>query len=217
MQKSTKEDENKQNNIKLNTPKKMANNVPSVTKSPIKTPMIKSKYYQLNYQKTKALECVKSKVVSNIMDTKNIEKSLLSLEYPTEKKLLGQNHSDNNIIKEDSKDEAISPLAVKGSYLRQNINKFNKQSAGVDQILTDSSNCNKKENYDTNRKKKKEWISWSTQEKELFYEAIANGGNYSSLQKLFKNMNDVKNYLLYIFRKLVLNQLKKFETIITEL
>ena len=41
------------------------------------------------------------------------------------------------------------------------------------------------------KKKKKEWKSWSSQEKELFYEAIANGVNYSSLQKLFKNMNNV--------------------------
>jgi len=41
------------------------------------------------------------------------------------------------------------------------------------------------------KKKKKDWKSWSSQEKELFYEAIANGGNYSSLQKLFKNMNNV--------------------------
>lgn len=44
---------------------------------------------------------------------------------------------------------------------------------------------------DSYKKKKKDWKSWSLQEKELFYEAIANGGNYSSLQKLFKNMNDV--------------------------
>ena len=42
-------------------------------------------------------------------------------------------------------------------------------------------------------KKKKDWKSWSSTEKELFYEAIANGANYCSLQKLFKNMNDVRN------------------------
>ena len=40
-------------------------------------------------------------------------------------------------------------------------------------------------------KRKKDWQSWSPQEKILFYEIIANGGNYSSLQKLFKTMNDV--------------------------
>lgn len=40
-------------------------------------------------------------------------------------------------------------------------------------------------------KRKKDWRSWSSQEKIHFYEIIANGGNYSSLQKLFKTMNDV--------------------------
>ena len=40
-------------------------------------------------------------------------------------------------------------------------------------------------------KEKRNWKSWSPQEKILFYEIIANGGNYSSLQKLFKTMNDV--------------------------
>ncbi len=39
--------------------------------------------------------------------------------------------------------------------------------------------------------KKKDWSTWSAQEKILFYEIIANGGNYSSLQKLFKTMNYV--------------------------
>ena len=48
--------------------------------------------------------------------------------------------------------------------------------------------------------RKKEWKSWSSQEKLMFYELIANGGNYSSLQKLFKTMNDVriKNIILNI-------------------
>ncbi|MCQ2817219.1 MAG: hypothetical protein MJ252_08145 [archaeon] len=40
--------------------------------------------------------------------------------------------------------------------------------------------------------KKKDWCTWSAQEKLLFYEIIANGGNYSSLQKLFKTMNYVR-------------------------
>lgn len=42
-----------------------------------------------------------------------------------------------------------------------------------------------------NSKEKRNWKSWSPQEKILFYEIIANGGNYSSLQKLFKTMNNV--------------------------
>jgi hypothetical protein len=40
-------------------------------------------------------------------------------------------------------------------------------------------------------KKKKDWNSWTLNEKLLFYQAIASGGNYTSLQKLFQNMNDV--------------------------
>ncbi len=42
--------------------------------------------------------------------------------------------------------------------------------------------------------KKKDWSTWSSQEKILFYEIIANGGNYSSLQKLFKKMNFVSKF-----------------------
>jgi hypothetical protein len=56
---------------------------------------------------------------------------------------------------------------------------------------------------DNDKKKKKDWKSWSSQEKELFYEAIANGGCASSLQKLFKGMNDVK--LIFIFKFFFLN------------
>jgi len=54
-------------------------------------------------------------------------------------------------------------------------------------------------NENEEAKKKKDWKSWSLQEKELFYEAIAYGGNYSSLQKLFRNMNDV--FFYFTFRK----------------
>jgi hypothetical protein len=46
-------------------------------------------------------------------------------------------------------------------------------------------------------KKKKEWKSWCLSEKELFYEAIANGVNYSSLQKLFKNMTNVNFFIIF--------------------
>ena len=51
--------------------------------------------------------------------------------------------------------------------------------------------------------RKKEWKSWSSQEKLMFYELIANGGNYSSLQKLFKTMNDVnKKYIINLNQKI---------------
>ncbi len=58
---------------------------------------------------------------------------------------------------------------------------------------SDNSDLNFDKEKEEDKKKKKDWKSWSPQEKELFYEAIANGGNYSSLQKLFKTMNDVIN------------------------
>ena len=59
--------------------------------------------------------------------------------------------------------------------------------ANIDEAQNAASNI--KEN-----KEKRNWKSWSPQEKILFYEIIANGGNYSSLQKLFKTMNDVSLY-----------------------
>ena len=58
------------------------------------------------------------------------------------------------------------------------------QKNNSDEVQNASSNL--KEN-----KEKRNWKSWSPQEKILFYEIIANGGNYGSLQKLFKTMNDV--------------------------
>ena len=66
--------------------------------------------------------------------------------------------------------------------------------------ITQADNAEQKNNMDEpqntlsnlkENKEKRNWKSWSLQEKILFYEIIANGGNYSSLQKLFKKMNDV--------------------------
>ena len=66
--------------------------------------------------------------------------------------------------------------------------------------ITQADNAEQKNNMDEpqntlsnlkENKEKRNWKSWSPQEKILFYEIIANGGNYSSLQKLFKKMNDV--------------------------
>ena len=67
-------------------------------------------------------------------------------------------------------------------------------------IIKETENYKKEENKKLKEKqpqRKKEWKSWSSQEKLMFYELIANGGNYSSLQKLFKTMNDVnKKYII---------------------
>jgi len=58
-----------------------------------------------------------------------------------------------------------------------------------------NSPSNSKENL-KEIKEKRNWKSWSPQEKILFYEIIASGGNYGSLQKLFKTMNDVRIILI---------------------
>ena len=58
------------------------------------------------------------------------------------------------------------------------------QKNNSDEVQNASSNLNE-------NKEKRNWKSWSRQEKILFYEIIANGENYGSLQKLFKTMNDV--------------------------
>jgi hypothetical protein len=76
-------------------------------------------------------------------------------------------------------------IAPKSNYVKnQNFDDLNKNNSY--EIYDNQNESN------SFKKKKKEWKSWSSQEKELFYEAIANGVNYSSLQKLFKNMNNVK-------------------------
>ena len=63
----------------------------------------------------------------------------------------------------------------------------------VKNLVGEKRNIENDTNEENQVKRKKDWKSWSSTEKELFYEAIANGANYCSLQKLFKNMNDV-NY-----------------------
>ena len=92
--------------------------------------------------------------------------------------------SKNNIIKskvpplvEEKKNEKIE----KTNIIQTNINE---QKTNIEDVQNSSSNT--KEN-----KEKRNWKSWSPQEKILFYEIIANVENYSSLQKLFKTMNDV--------------------------
>ena len=92
--------------------------------------------------------------------------------------------SKNNIIKskspplvEEKKNEKIE----KTDILQANNSE---QKTKIEEVQNTSSNT--KEN-----KEKRNWKSWSPQEKILFYEIIANVENYSSLQKLFKTMNDV--------------------------
>jgi TPP-dependent indolepyruvate ferredoxin oxidoreductase alpha subunit len=90
----------------------------------------------------------------------------------------------NNIIK--SKVPPLVEEKKNDKIEKTNIIQPNnaEQKNNIDEAQNTSSNL--KENKD-----KRNWKSWSPQEKILFYEIIANGGNYSSLQKLFKTMNDV--------------------------
>jgi hypothetical protein len=110
----------------------------------------------------------------------------------------------NNIIKskvppliEEKKNEKIE----KSDIVQVNNSE---QKSNIDEVQNTSSNA--KEN-----KEKRNWKSWSPQEKLLFYEIIANGGNYSSLQKLFKTMNDVSIYLIIMqnFTKIIENRNEK--------
>ena len=112
-------------------------------------------------------------------------------------------------VEKDEEKEKIIPM--KNSQIKQKINpqspipkKSEKTEEGASSVLLEQkvaseesqvSPTNSKEKEKENLKEIKEkrnWKSWSPQEKILFYEIIANGGNYSSLQKLFKTMNDVR-------------------------
>ena len=90
----------------------------------------------------------------------------------------------SNIIK-----SKVPPLVEeKKNEKEEKINLFSENNTEQKNNIEEDKNAspNLKEN-----KEKRNWKSWSPQEKILFYEIIANGGNYSSLQKLFKTMNDV--------------------------
>ena len=103
--------------------------------------------------------------------------------YSTKEKEKDTNQK-NNIIKpkvppivEEKKNEKME---------KTNIIPVNNTEQKINVEEAQNTSPNLKEN-----KEKRNWKSWSPQEKFLFYEIIANGGNYSSLQKLFKTMNDV--------------------------
>ena len=84
------------------------------------------------------------------------------------------------LVEEKKNDKIEKPNIIQENNTEQKNN--------IEEVQNTSPNL--KEN-----KEKRNWKSWSPQEKILFYEIIANGGNYSSLQKLFKTMNDVSMFL----------------------
>jgi hypothetical protein len=130
-------------------------------------------------------------------ETKEEEKEL---NIKTPKKIISKSNikSDNNI-----KNNIINKIDVPPYKSKDNDNE--KKIKEKENIIKQTENYKKEENKKIKEKqpqRKKEWKSWSSQEKLMFYELIANGGNYSSLQKLFKTMNDVKIFfIIFIFRK----------------
>ena len=138
----------------------------------------------------------------NTIDIFNKEKEAKEEEkeinIKTPKKIKSNIKSDNNI-----KNNIINKIDVPPYKSKDNENE--KILKEKENIIKETENYKKEENKKIKEKqpqRKKEWKSWSSQEKLMFYELIANGGNYSSLQKLFKTMNDVKIFfIIFIFRK----------------
>ena len=146
---------------------------------------------------------------------------------PTPKKIKKKVHFSNTkeVEKEEDKEKIIPP---KNSQIKQKNNpqspipkKSEKTEEGASPVLLEQkvaseesqvSPTNSKEKEKENLKEIKEkrnWKSWSPQEKILFYEIIANGGNYSSLQKLFKTMNDVRILFNFLFNLINLENRNK--------
>ena len=136
---------------------------------------------------------------NNIINTK--------VKLPKEKKVSQKNSSSPkkpkkkihfSNTKEKDKDTGpknnIIKLIVPPLYEEKKNDKTDETT--IPQVDNSEQKNNKDESQNTlsnlkENKEKRNWKCWSPQEKILFYEIIANGGNYSSLQKLFKKMNDV--------------------------
>ena len=99
----------------------------------------------------------------------------------------------NFLLKSTKKNKIQSPLPKSEKNEELNINQKQREEGQIS-----PTNSKEKENNIKENKEKRNWKSWSPQEKILFYEIIANGGNYTSLQKLFKTMNDVSKIFLLI-------------------
>jgi hypothetical protein len=168
MQSDNIEEANKESTIsKPTTPQKPSNAELTFGRSPIKTPrsILKGSTNQ-NFPQNKTLSRI----------NKREERA------DSTKSLINPETCQNNLKK---RKEAVM---VKLDTNKREILPQRNLAPKLFEEELDDQNENDPESY---KKKKKDWKSWSLQEKELFYEAIANGGNYSSLQKLFKNMNDV--------------------------
>ena len=141
--------------------------------------------------------------------SKNLkEKKTTKITSPTPKKLkkkvnfsnskeIGKDkekEKEKNFLLKSTKKNKIQSLLPKSEKNEElNINQEQREEGQIS-----PTNSKEKENNIKENKEKRNWKSWSPQEKILFYEIIANGGNYTSLQKLFKTMNDVSKIFLLI-------------------
>jgi hypothetical protein len=186
MQESNSIDENKQSNSRNTTPKKK-NDVYMKSPTP-KKPIIKINFTKsLNtISENKEKEDKHDKHINNIDNIDNIDNSDKHLNKKINKLNESSINIERTITEEENKKNTIAP--IKSGIVIKDIDIDN----GIIKQEDDNFTFDEKDNdNEENTKKKKDWISWSLNEKLLFYEAIANGANYSSLQKLFKNMNDV--------------------------
>ena len=159
------------------------------------------------------------------------EKKSQKVSSPTPKKIKKKVHFSNSkdVEKDTDKEkekEKEKILQQKNNQIKQKLpqtqiqKKLEKTEENESPVLNQleqkisseegqNSPSNSKENL-KEIKEKRNWKSWSPQEKILFYEIIASGGNYGSLQKLFKTMNDVRIILFnIIFKKNIENRNKK--------
>lgn len=192
---------NKLNSSKTQTPKKSLHEDLITGKSPInKTPRSVSK---LNI-KNNISNGVKTFNSLNIKTTKDdkLFHSLRTRKIENEIKISQNKNEKHKLFEHDINPAGDSNLESKPKHLPPKSNLFQEilsSNNNKDLTLTVTATDNlDNEDEGSLKRKKKDWRCWSSQEKELFYEAIANGGNYSSLQKLFRNMNDV-NYYFFNF------------------
>lgn len=129
----------------------------------------------MNYEKAKQSS---EKEITNKIDNDKNNKNLI--EQIQNNKDIQANNNNNSSIEKDKieNDKKKEKTEI----------EINLQPNPITQVKSDS----------TSKKRKKDWRSWSSEEKILFYEIIANGGNYTSLQKLFKTINDVRIFIFYI-------------------
>ena len=136
---------------------------------------------------------IKKKV--HFSNSKDVEKDTDKEKEKEKEKILQQK---NNQIKQKLPQTQIQKKLEKTEENESPV--LNQLEQKISSEEGQNSPSNSKENL-KEIKEKRNWKSWSPQEKILFYEIIASGGNYGSLQKLFKTMNDVRIILFNIIFK----------------